>query len=185
MLPSTSPEVCSSGESTKPIAWEAIEIADPDGLIDELLEFWSRQSLQDIYFRFCSQPDMAEIRRRYHHAFRYTRFAISLRDTGRLVGMALGSVSPSNPDWVSLSMEIDFNYRRRGLAFTATKLLYQQTMECDYHGLDAEILYENHPSRGVLAKFCKDKPHEISYNCGMTIYHVGNPVHLPISIDLL
>lgn len=172
-------------EEVRPLVWEEVSVTD-ENLIAELLEFWARQSQADARNRFFSGSMRAgEIENRYRHAFRFTRIALAIRDGGRLVGFFLGTVDPKKPEWISTSVEIDREYRGRGLAREAHQKMYEMALSLGLAGLRGEILMDNEASIAMVKRFCQDKPHHFCQRGDVIYYYAGVGAVDIIDLDLL
>ena len=182
---SLAPERPHEKETPQELTWELIEITDPDKLLEELLEFWARQTPQDLRNRFYAYIDLDEVRNRYHHSFRLVRLALELRDQGQLVGFALGTVDPKEADWVQTSTEIDINYRNQGYGGQANELIYFFARSRGFAGVKCEALAENSVSCALMAKLARDKPHVISQKFNVICYFIGDHAKMPFDFDAI
>lgn len=182
---SNTPERRRGKEAVQEPTWEFVEITDPDALIEELLEFWARQSDRDIRNRFCSEASPAQIRLRYQHALKHIRIAFELRDCGSLIGFAIGTVDSHEPDWIETGTEVDSNYRGHGYGTEVNELIYLYGTLNGFAGLKCQALVENTASLTLIAKLTKGKPYSVDERNGSAIYYIGDLTRIPFELETL
>jgi len=172
-------------EISQPPHWEVVGLTDPEALIDELLTFWTSQTVEDNRYRFCGFQSPAGLRRCYQTAFEHARLTLVMRSGPRLIGLALGCANTKQPHWLFVSLEVDRGHRRLGYGFSALSVLYDYALAHGYAGIAGTALADNHATIRNLDKFAHNKPHHSQLDKGLVDYYIGDLTCLPLGLDLI
>ena len=143
-------------------------------LVRELIEFWSRQSAEDIYFRFfASRPpceaSFCSILKNYQAMI--VTYA-SEGDRRLIVGYVEAARDRSEPEYFELGVAVDQGHRKRGIASHLIELLEETFKQMDIIKVKAIIMPGNVPMMRLIDQIGKGKKITKQYEDGCTVCRV-------------
>lgn len=146
-------------------------------LVRDIIDFWSRQTKEDVYFRFFAgnppcEAAFCSILKNYEAIVAI----YSNDDSGRrLVGYAEAGRDRYEPEWFELGVAVDVSHRKQGLARKLIEILGENRQSLGLRKVKATVLAGNQPMVKLIQKLGEGSKVSKRYSDGCLEYRIETP----------